>query len=206
MKYVKYPRTYHVPWSEGATNDDKINNNMSFFCGKTVVITEKMDGENFTGYSDGYCHARSINSSNHISRDWVRSFWKSISYNLPCGWRVCGENLYAKHSIAYYNLRSYLYGFSIWDENNFCLSWQETIEWFSLLFITPVNVWYVGEYDEKLIKDIKLEDNCEGYVIRLANGFHYDDFEKSVAKFVRKNHVTSDDHWIHQKIVPNKLI
>jgi hypothetical protein len=46
MKYIKYPRTYHVPWSEGATNDDKINKDMSSFYGKNVVITEKMDGEN----------------------------------------------------------------------------------------------------------------------------------------------------------------
>jgi hypothetical protein len=29
----------------------------------------------------------------------------------------------------------------------------------------------------------------EGYVIRLADGFQYDDFKQSVGKFVRKNHV-----------------
>ena len=39
--YQKYPRTLHLPWSEGATNDDKILKSVEHFEGKQVVITEK---------------------------------------------------------------------------------------------------------------------------------------------------------------------
>ena len=53
---VKYPRTYHLPWSEGRTDDDKVLSDDSQFIGKYVVVTEKMDGENTTIYSDGYLH------------------------------------------------------------------------------------------------------------------------------------------------------
>lgn len=48
----KYPRTPHLPWSPGATKDDVRCINTEIFTGKRVVITEKMDGENTTLYSD----------------------------------------------------------------------------------------------------------------------------------------------------------
>lgn len=210
MNYTKYPRTFHAPWSEGATSDDKTHKDMSAFEDQWVVCSFKMDGENFTGYNDGHCHARSIDSSNHLSRDWVKSFWKSIAYNLPVGWRVCGENLYAKHSIAYDDLESYLYGFSIWNADNVCLSWGDTLEWFDLLGIKPVDVFFYGVYDEDTIRaffdQINVDGKHEGYVIRLADAFDYEDFSKSTAKYVRKNHVTSNEHWMYQAITPNKLV
>ena len=46
---TKYPRTYHVPWSPGATSDDKKLPEQWFYAdgwaGSEIVITEKMDGE-----------------------------------------------------------------------------------------------------------------------------------------------------------------
>ena len=53
---IKYPRTPHLPWSLGATNDDVKQRDLSHFVGKQVVVTEKMDGENTTLYND-YIHA-----------------------------------------------------------------------------------------------------------------------------------------------------
>jgi hypothetical protein len=44
--YVKYGRTWHLPWSPGAHDDDKTLNDASQFYGKRVIITKKMDGEN----------------------------------------------------------------------------------------------------------------------------------------------------------------
>lgn len=44
--YVKYGRTFHLPWSPGAHDDDKTLSDASQFEGKHVVITKKMDGEN----------------------------------------------------------------------------------------------------------------------------------------------------------------
>lgn len=45
-RYVKYPRTYHLPWSPGATDDDRIIKSADVFKDKEVVVTVKMDGEN----------------------------------------------------------------------------------------------------------------------------------------------------------------
>ena len=56
---VKYPRTWHLPWSPGATADDRVLDSVSHFYGREIVVTTKMDGECTTMYSD-FLHARSI--------------------------------------------------------------------------------------------------------------------------------------------------
>jgi hypothetical protein len=207
---VKYPRTHHLPWSEGMHNDDRMLKTLEHFLGKEVVVTVKKDGENTSMYSDFY-HARSIDGRSHSSRDWVKNMWGKIRNDIPVGWRICGENLYAQHSIVYEDLLSYFYGFSIWNERNKCLSWDETLEYFALLGITPVEELYRGVFDERLIRGLYNSKTdwatCEGYVVRLAGEFDYRDFRHSVAKFVRKGHVQTSKHWMHgQRIKPNGLI
>lgn len=208
MKLYKYPRTKHAVWSKGVGDDDKVHQTMEHFVGREVIVTEKMDGESFTGYSDGYAHARSLDSRHHSSRDAVKALWGKIYYKLPSGFRVCGENLYAQHSIVYDDLESYFYGFSVWDNNNVALDWDSTLEMFSELGITPVRELYRGIYNEAHIKslwDESMRDRTEGYVIRLTDAIPYEKFGESVAKFVRSGHVQSDKHWMSQAIVPNKL-
>ena len=196
---VKYPRTYHLPWSPGITDDDRIAGDLSHFVGKRVIVTEKMDGENFSGYRD-YCHARSVDGRHHQTRDWAKSFWMFRSYELPEGWRVCAENLWAVHSIAYDKLPGYLMGFSIWNDKNEALSWDDTVEWFQLLDMPHVPVIYDGIWDEAKIRALSFDSNrVEGYVVRVADSFSYGEFRKSVAKFVRANHVQSQKHWFYGK-------
>ena len=66
-EYIKYPRTFHLPWSPGATSDDKMLDGIDHFFGCECVITEKLDGENTTIYYNGYFHARyRILTSFHI--------------------------------------------------------------------------------------------------------------------------------------------
>lgn len=199
MRY-KYPRTLHLPWSEGITSDDKVLTTLEAFEGQRVVITEKMDGENTTLYNDGI-HARSIDGLSHPSRDWVKSFWASIKHNIPAGYRICGENLYAKHSLGYTDLPSYFMGFSMWKDD-VCLSWSETMVWFALLEITPVPLLYAGVFDLNSMPVINPEIQ-EGYVLRLSSSFT--DFQTSVAKYVRANHVQTEEHWMTQAVEPNKL-
>ena len=195
--YVKYPRTYHLPWSPGITEDDRIASDLSHFEGKRVIVTVKMDGENFSGYRD-YSHARSVDGRSHPTRNWAKTFWAQRSYELPEGWRVCAENLYAVHSIFYHDLETYLMGFSIWNEKNEALSWDDTVEWFELLGMEHVPVIYDGIWDEKKIRNIHFDQTrMEGYVVRLADSFHYGQFNKSVAKFVRANHVQTQKHWFY---------
>lgn len=207
---IKYPRTHHLPWSLGATDDDKTLSSTDHFTGREVVVTEKMDGENTTIYAGGACHARSLDSKAHPARTWVRALAATVGREIPAGWRVCGENLYARHSIGYDGLPTYFMVFGIYDGDNRCLSWDETLEWCSLLGLTPVPVRYRGVWDEKAIKACHTGTSAcggiqEGYVVRVADAFGYDDFNTSVAKFVRKNHVTTDTHWMHAAVVPNKV-
>jgi hypothetical protein len=96
--YKKYPRTVHLPWSEGMSADDKICKNTQHFEGKAIIVTEKMDGENTTLYCD-HLHARSLDSKGGEERAWVKQFWASICYKIPVGWRICGENLWARQSM-----------------------------------------------------------------------------------------------------------
>ena len=211
---IKYPRTYHLPWSMGSTSDDKTLKDTSCFEGKNVVITEKMDGENSTLAND-YYHARSLDSRNHPSRSWIKQFHASIKNDIPEGWRICGENMYAKHSIEYDDLKSYFYCFSIWDDNNYCLSWDDTVEYCKLLGIEHVPVMYRIYNWNTLGEPHYLEDHDvvgfdpakqEGYVIRNSEKFHHRDFSSNVAKYVRANHVQTDTHWMHSEVIPNKLI
>lgn len=206
--YVKYPRTNHLPWSPGIHDDDRVIRNLSAFQGQRVIVTEKMDGENTTGYRD-HMHARSIDSRGGEDRAWVKQLWSSVAYELPEDWRVCGENLWAEHSIHYDNLPSYFLGFSIWNERNVCLSWNETQEWFALLNIQSVPVLYDGVWDEQRIKAIGDQlnfDHSEGYVVRLADSFTYADFPKSIAKFVRAGHIQTTKHWrAGRQFTPNEL-
>jgi len=205
--FVKYPRTMHLPWSQGMHSDDKMLQNCDHLEGKEVVVSIKWDGENTTMYSD-HIHARSIDSKNHESRNWVKGFWGSICGDIPVGWRICGENLFAKHSIEYTDLDSYFTGFSIWDDKNHRLDWDEMLEWFNLLNVVPPTELYRGIFDEKKIKALwsdSMYDTMEGYVVTTVDGFDYKDFHKRTAKFVRKNHVQTVQHWRHARIVPNKL-
>jgi hypothetical protein len=204
--WVKYQRTYHLPWSTMG-NDDRMMRDTTHFQDKRVIVTTKLDGEQTSMYCDNI-HARSLDSPNHPSRNWVKQFWSTFAADIPPEYRVCGENLYAKHSIHYTDLDSYFYGFSMWNDRNCCLSWDETITWFNLFGITPVPVLYDGIYNEELIKKLWTQsqyDSMEGYVVRLANEFPYAEFKDSVGKFVRPKHVETSKHWMNQKIEKNLL-
>jgi hypothetical protein len=205
--YVKYPRTNHLPWSPGVHDDDRVMNDLSAFRDKWVIVTEKMDGENTTMYRD-HIHARSIDSRGGEDRAWVKQMWSRICYDIPEDWRICGENLWAEHSIRYEELESYFYGFSIWNDKNICLSWEDTLEYFELFGITSVPTLYEGPWDEAAIRKIKLNhERSEGYVVRVASSFSYGQFKNSIAKFVRKGHVMTGKHWrAGRTLNPNQLI
>lgn len=205
MRYIKYPRTPHLPWSRSVTADDIYSLDLGHFIGREVVVTEKMDGENTTLYTD-HIHARSLDSQHHPSRDWVKRWHHTIAHEIPQGWRICGENMYAQHSIEYFELESYFYGFSLWNERNECLSWVETKEWFALLGISSPPILYQGIWDESYLRSLVLDtQKVEGYVVRLAASFHYEQFAQAVAKWVRPRHVQTDQHWMFAAVQPNHL-
>lgn len=213
MDRYKYHRTYHLPESPGTASDDRFHpDHVGAFEGHDVVVTVKMDGENTTIYPDGHVHARSIDSSWHESRNWVRAIAGRIAHLIPVGWRICGENMYAEHSLSYTDLPSYFLVFGIYDENNRCLPWAETVEYAEMLGLKTVEVLYEGPWDEDIIRGFGKFDTStqEGFVVRRAAGWDHSDgykhnFAKYVAKFVRKGHVTTSTHWMAKKVVPNGL-
>ena len=130
----------------------------------------------------------------------------SIAHDIPKHWRVCGENLFAQHAIHYHDLPSYFMAFSIWNEDNRCLSWSASLEWFELLSLPTPSVLYHGIWDEQAARDLAIDTTqSEGYVVRLQDSFHYNDFAHSIAKWVRSAHVSTDKHWMHAAIKPNGL-
>jgi TatA/E family protein of Tat protein translocase len=129
---VKYPRTYHLPWSPGRTSDDRVLPSLDGFIGEDVVVTAKMDGENTTLRRE-CLHARSLDWEPHPSRTMIKALHARVAADIPAGWRLCGENLQAVHSIRYTQLPDVFLLFSVWDERNRCLSWAETLDWALLL-------------------------------------------------------------------------
>jgi hypothetical protein len=100
--------------------------------------------------------------------------------------------------------------FSLWDNKNVCQSWQDTLEWAELLGLETVPTLYQGIWDEEKILALATTthdgDECEGYVVRLADPFHYKDFRRSVGKFVRKDHVRTHGHWTKRIVEYNRWV
>ncbi|KID12624.1 RNA ligase family protein [Ponticoccus alexandrii] len=200
----KYPRTFHLPGSPGMTSDDKLARDLSAFAGAEVVVTEKMDGENTTLYPDGF-HARSLDSGFHPSRARLAALHGQIAHRIPAGRRICGENLFARHSLAYDDLPSHFLVFSIWTGDT-CLSWDETRADCIRLSLTPVPELYRGPFTTDLPDRMARAldtDRQEGFVLRLASEFKREAFSRSVVKWVRKNHVQTDEHWRRGPLVAN---
>ncbi|MFE5770047.1 RNA ligase family protein [Streptomyces sp. NPDC056485] len=199
-----YPRTPHLPWSPGAAADDVRAAGLTALAGREVVVTEKLDGENTTLYADGL-HARSPDSGHHPSRAWVKGLQSRIGAGIPAGWRVCGENLYARHSLPYEDLDSWFYGFSVWDGEH-CLDWDRTVGFLHGLGVPTPRVLWRGVFDERALRRLWLDTTRqEGYVVRTAASFARAEFGRCVAKWVRGGHVQTDTHWMYAQVVANGL-
>lgn len=205
MERFKYPRTPHLPYSLSKSDDDKtLNSDDHFKEMKEVVVTIKMDGENCTIYNDGYTHARSVDGNGKPWQKLVKSLSSLWFWNIPNGYRVCGENLQAKHSIEYTfdSMNDMFQCFGIYDDQNNCMSWDTVTDWCVKNGVSVVPIIYRGIYDkEQILKSFN--DYCkkvapqevEGFVVRNCDSFYYDDFSKNVGKFVRKDHIQTDSSW-----------
>ncbi|HEX2313912.1 MAG TPA: RNA ligase family protein [Thermomonospora sp.] len=201
---VPYPRTPHLPWSPGASADDVRAGSLAGLAGREVVVTEKLDGENTTLYADGL-HARSLDSAHHPSRAWIKALHGRIARLIPPGTRVCGENMYARHSLPYDRLESWFYAFSVWDGDR-CLDWDATVRFARRLGVPVPPVLWRGTFDERALRALRLDTaRQEGYVVRTVEGFGRQEFADRVAKWVRRGHVRTDEHWMLAPVVENGL-
>ncbi len=202
----KYGRTFHLPISPDATSDDKVMSSLDGLMVDDLVVTEKMDGENTTIHSGG-SHARSPDSRYHPSRDWLKAFAAGISHQLSKGERIVGENLFARHSVAYDALPSYFLGFA-WINDGEVQSWDLTLARFQELGITPVPTLFRGPYRPGLFDELATSldlNRQEGFVARIADAFPETTMPDRVGKYVREGHVQSDIHWTKEALTPNGL-
>lgn len=215
---IKAPRTPHLPWSSGGTDDDLRQSKLSeWWANSDCVVTEKVDGSSATIYWDGYFHARSTDSQYHESQWPVRQAAQRIAVTgaLPDGWRIQLENCCFAQSISYSRLPSHLLLLFVWDDRNTMLDWKSTLEWCATIKSTAglerfssVPSLYEGTYDESLIRETFTGESVfgglqEGYVLRSAGSVNYDDFGHSVAKFVRPDYIQVN--WRTSPLVKNKL-
>ena len=206
---TKYPRTYHMPFSPGRTNDDKVLKDGWFdnYKGKEIVILEKLDGEN-TSITHFDCFARSHASPTRSP--WSRNLWDKdgilwqVKDKISEYETVYGENLYGEHSIHYDKLTNYWHIFAVSDGECW-YSWDYVCIIADILRQPHVPVLWRGVIEsEEQLKTLvdkfvsepsAYGDTREGVVVRIANEFSIDEFSKSVCKWVRPNHVQTDEHW-----------
>lgn len=219
----KYPRTPHLFWSKGATNDDKIIKSVECLINVPIVISEKCDGSNVCMEREA-CYARThAHAPTHASFDAFKAFHAASKQAcMPRFMQFFLENMYAVHSISYDALPSYFLLFGIreekqpdWHEPGLWWDWKQVEYWADEFKTSTVPVLFKGTVkSEKELQDLtedymNEQSLCggqrEGVVVRVADAFRDEEFPLKVAKNVRKNHVNTSNHWKNQPIVKNKL-
>jgi hypothetical protein len=199
----KYPRTPHLPGSPGMTEDDKRISAAGLATlrdGRELVVTEKMDGGNLTWYRDAF-HGRSLDSGTHAWDTAARALWAQVRFDIPEGWRISGESMWARRSVPYDDLPGVYIVFGIWDEQQVLRPWDETVEWAQLLGLPTAPVLYRGtDWDAATSawRQQREEDSSEGFVVRDAGAFPQSEFGLHIAKWVRAGHVRTRDDWRHR--------
>lgn len=213
---AKYPRSFHLPWSPGGTSDDKRLRDVSALLGVEIVATEKCDGSNLT-YTRTSVFSRSHSGPPaHPSFDLAKATHGKIAHLVSPGLSVFCEYCYAVHSIAYTSLPDYSLVFGVRDdESGLWWDWDMTVIQAADLGLPTVPLLYRGtvsteaeliQLTESLAKQPSaFGGQREGVVVRRASSFPDADFSKNLGKWVRKDHVQTDEHWMHQAIVPQKL-
>ena len=150
----------------------------------------------------------------HPSFDLAKATHGRISYLITEGISVFCEFCYAVHSIEYTGLPDYSLVFGVRDDReDLWWDWDSVVMQAHDLSLPTVPVLYRGTVsteDElrELTEQLSSQSSAfggkrEGVVVRKAGS--YKDFSKSLAKWVRKNHVQTDDHWMHMSIKPQRL-
>jgi hypothetical protein len=218
MESPKYNRTFHFPFSPGATNDDKVATSMDNLIGVPIVLTEKVDGSNTSLETKG-CFARTHSGApTHASFDGLKALHAEVGFQIPEGMQLFGEWCFARHSIAYEALPSYFLMFGVREldaDDPFWYSWEEVEFWAEFFGLHTVPVLFKGTVNsekelKELIESLMIQPSAcggirEGVVARVQREFKDDEFPTCIMKCVRANHVQTSEHWKDQEIIRNKL-
>jgi hypothetical protein len=206
----KYPRSFHLPWSPGATNDDKIAKDVDALVGVEIIISEKMDGSNSCLQPEGVFARSHGQAPTHKSFDLLKQRYYALKHQLHPQEQIFLENCFAVHSITYEEMSDFCFVFGIREDNTW-ISFDAVVQRCQELGLTPVPILWRGTVKsaselEKITTNLAKQPSVfggprEGMVVRVADSFTDDQFATHLAKLVRKNHVQTDDHWMNQPIV-----
>jgi hypothetical protein len=181
-----------------------------------LVITEKCDGSNLT-YTRTAVFSRSHSGPpGHPSFDLAKATHARIAHELSLGLSLFCEYCYAVHSITYDALPDYSLVFGARDDREGrWWDWDMVVAQAADLGLPTVPELYRGQVStvrelEALTLSLAAQPSVfggprEGVVVRHAGEFRDADFQRSLAKWVRSDHVTTDEHWMHQSIRPQRL-
>lgn len=216
---IKYPHTPYLGFSPSVDALDVSDSgyfNLEQFLGKPLMVATKMDGSNAL-LTHAIVAARNGSIASHKSFDMLKAMHGKMSYLIPEDIQVFGEWLYAKHSIhysGYLALPALFQVFAIYKRSwQMWLGWEAVKAWSMKLGFPTVPV--VGMIEESNSQKLThaltqlgnsvIKKGHEGIVVRSIYPFHYGQFSSNIAKYVRPNHVTTDEHWSMQPIVKNEL-
>lgn len=217
---AKYPRSMHFPFSPGASADDKIMKDEDYedLIGEVLVFTEKLDGSNVCLTRDALFSRSHAGPPAHRSFSPLKSFHANVKYSIDPGLSVFGEWCYAVHSIKYTMLQHHLNVFGVRDDSTGeWWSWDDVVLMANELGVPTVPVLLVGAIDSKENLEFIIDSfsklssvygpQREGLVVRKFNGVRVENGKiKGLAKWVRKNHVQTDEHWKRKVVEPQPSI
>jgi len=213
--YLKYEKTFRVV-------SPKIRIRGKFCLSKQeqnalltgrVEITEKVDGANvgIIRSKQGWTlqKRRGLADSIHPQFSF---FWNWARHNepkivqIPIGWIIYGELMYAQHNIDYDKLPSYFLVFDIWNGKKF-LDHGDRIQEVKKFGFQHVPVLYYGYTETNSLDDFIMTSHCsfkdmmEGIVIK---NYRKQQRGKLVrAEFIKQ--LEEDEHWMNKPVIRNKL-
>ncbi len=206
----KYPRTYHFQFSPEVHSDDKVISfaHLGHFLQDEVIITEKLDGANscLKGHQGVYGRSHALPTREPWYDHLKGEYYARLDKLQPHLWYF-GENTFAIHSLEYTEMEHYFYIFAIYDSiKDEWLSYDDMVieanrvelPLVPLLFRGSVeSLGWVNKWMDKTMKSkfSKLGGELEGFVMRVASAIPGNLFNQFVAKYVRKGHVQTDEHW-----------
>lgn len=202
---LKYPRTPYWPDSPTLGRSDTVHPDPEWFVGRSVVVTEKLDGTNVLIHR-GRVYGRSVGAE--AANKWMAMVKKHHAWKVSePDIYLYGEDIYGVHSIEYGAVRERetFHAFALRDSKGDFGSMAALEQFATERSIPVVPVIYRGTFvsiaemrtfiRSEHAKQSVLGGEREGMVVRAAEGFSSSEFAGNVCKSVRQDHVQTDQHW-----------
>ena len=207
----KYGRTKHFDFSPGVESDDKVISEaeFEFFLNKEVILSEKLDGSNVCLTSTDVFARSHSGPPDHASFSHLIDIHGFLRHKIPKNISVFAEWCLAIHSIKYMMLQHPLNILSVRDdETGKWWSWDEVVMMANELSVPTAPVILRGYFSELAVLKNTVENfsqlssvygaEREGIVVRITDPIIQNkECLSGIAKWVRKNHVKTDNHWKH---------